>query len=53
VRVRLLPIPAEYCTGDYTDDAAFRSTFHQWLAGLWEEKDRQIDVLLAAAARRS
>lgn len=53
VRVRLLPIPAEYCTGDYSEDAAFRSTFHRWLAALWEEKDRQIEAVLAAAARPS
>ena len=29
----------------------FRGTFHRWLATLWEEKDQQIDALLAAAAR--
>ena len=48
VRARQVQIPAGFCSGDYEDDAAFRSTFHQWLAGLWEEKDAQIESLLAA-----
>jgi 1-acyl-sn-glycerol-3-phosphate acyltransferase len=47
VRFRELPIPAEFCAGDYTADPAFRVTFQRWLAGLWEQKDRQIDELLA------
>ena len=46
VHARQLAIPAEFCNGDYEDDAAFRSTFHQWLAGIWEEKDAQIEALL-------
>ncbi|HJV60723.1 MAG TPA: acyltransferase [Albitalea sp.] len=46
VRVRQLPIPAAYCTADYTADAAFRSEFHRWLAQLWQEKDQQIEALL-------
>jgi len=47
VRFRELPIPAEFCAGDYTADPAFRMEFQRWLAGLWEQKDRQIDALLA------
>ena len=50
VHIRELPIPAGLCTGDYTADAAFRSEFHRWLAQLWEEKDAQIDAMLAQAA---
>ena len=46
LRLRQLPIPAAFCTGDYEDDAEFRGQFHQWLADIWEEKDRQIDALL-------
>jgi 1-acyl-sn-glycerol-3-phosphate acyltransferase len=46
VRVRRLPIPTEFCTGDYEQDATFRASFHRWLAQLWEEKDRQIAALL-------
>jgi 1-acyl-sn-glycerol-3-phosphate acyltransferase len=50
VRVRQLPIPAEFCANDYERDAMFRAAFHRWLAQLWEEKDRQIATLLGAAA---
>ncbi|HWV05828.1 hypothetical protein UB44_01560 [Burkholderiaceae bacterium 26] len=38
---------------DYTADAAFRSEFHRWLAQLWEEKDAQIDAMLARAALKN
>ena len=48
VRIRQLPIPAEFAAGDYVGDAAFRGRFHRWLARLWEEKDAQIDTLLGA-----
>lgn len=46
LRVRQLPIPPAFCDGDYEHDAEFRGQFHRWLAGLWEEKDEQIDALL-------
>jgi len=46
LRVRQLPIPPAFCDGDYEHDAEFRGQFHRWLAGLWEEKDQQIDALL-------
>ncbi|MDZ4076011.1 MAG: acyltransferase [Hylemonella sp.] len=46
VRARQLPIPAEFCTGDYEDDSEFRGRFHRWLAAIWEEKDQQIAALL-------
>jgi len=49
VRVRQLAIPAELCTGDYTEDRAFRQRFHRWLEDLWQAKDRQIAALLAGA----
>ena len=49
VRLRELPIPAEFCRGDYAGDAEFRAAFHRWLAGLWQDKDRQIEALLARA----
>lgn len=47
VRMERRPIPPEFCTGDYVEDAAFRSNLHQWLARQWEEKDRRIETLLA------
>jgi 1-acyl-sn-glycerol-3-phosphate acyltransferase len=46
VRARQLPIPADFCVGDYEGDAEFRATLHRWLADLWEYKDRQIEGLL-------
>ena len=46
VRVRQLPIPAEFCAGDYAEDAAFRGTFQRWLSQLWQDKDEQIGALL-------
>jgi 1-acyl-sn-glycerol-3-phosphate acyltransferase len=49
VRVRRLPIPAEFGAGDYAGDPQFRKTIQRWLQQMWEEKDRQIEALLAAA----
>ena len=46
VRVRQLPIPPEFSSGDYAQDRAFRRAFHQWLEGIWELKDQEIDALL-------
>lgn len=48
VRARQLPIPAEFCAGDYEGDSEFRGRFHRWLAAIWEEKDQQIEALLRA-----
>jgi 1-acyl-sn-glycerol-3-phosphate acyltransferase len=50
VRMRQLPIPAEFCTADYSADPAFRARFGQWLANLWQEKDAQIRSLLRGVA---
>ena len=46
LRARQVPIPDDFCQGDYEGDAEFRGTLHRWLAGIWEEKDAQIDTLL-------
>ncbi|MHA6910638.1 acyltransferase [Ralstonia pseudosolanacearum] len=51
VHIRELPIPADFCSGDYSTDAAFRSNFHRWLAQLWDEKDQRIEAMLSQAAR--
>lgn len=32
-------IPVEILAGDYQNDVEFRKQFHQWLAGIWQEKD--------------
>ena len=49
VRVRQLPIPPQFSTGDYVQDRAFRRAFHQWLEAIWEFKDQEIAVLLGHA----
>ena len=46
VRVRELPIPDEFCSGNYAGDPAFRVAFQRWLTALWEFKDRQIGEVL-------
>jgi hypothetical protein len=51
VRVRELPIPDEFCAGDYTEDASFRIAFQRWLGGLWEHKDHEIDALLGTGGQ--
>ncbi|HPC48246.1 MAG TPA: acyltransferase [Deltaproteobacteria bacterium] len=43
VLVKTLPVPREFLDGDYENDDDFRTRFQNWLAGLWEQKDRTID----------
>jgi 1-acyl-sn-glycerol-3-phosphate acyltransferase len=50
VRVQQLAIPPSFCNADYGTDPAFRSDFHRWLAERWQEKDTEIDGLLAQSA---
>jgi hypothetical protein len=52
VRARQLPIPPEFCAGDYSGDARFRDVVQHWLADIWAEKDWQIGMLLSAAPAR-
>ena len=47
VRVRQEPIPPDLLHGDHDLDPEVRAGFQQWVQGLWERKDRQIDELLA------
>jgi 1-acyl-sn-glycerol-3-phosphate acyltransferase len=53
VRVRQVPIPAEFCLGDYAGDPAFRAEFQKWLDRQWEDKDAQIEELVTACVRRA
>ena len=46
VRVRSLPIPRAFVTGNYEQDPEFQRQFRQWVNELWDEKDRQIDAIL-------
>ena len=47
VQVRQRAIPAELAGGDYAGDRAHRARFQQWMNGLWQEKDADIEALLA------
>lgn len=47
VTVRQRPIPEALIDGDYQEDRAFRARFQQWMNGLWEEKDAEIERLQA------
>ncbi len=49
IHVQTRPIPPEFSAGDYAQDAAFRSTFHRWLADQWAEKDQRINAILGTA----
>jgi 1-acyl-sn-glycerol-3-phosphate acyltransferase len=45
VDIRRRPIDAWMAAGDYAGDAAFRTRFKDWLAGLWSDKDQLLDRL--------
>jgi 1-acyl-sn-glycerol-3-phosphate acyltransferase len=47
VRAREIPIPAEWFTGDYQADAAFRGRVQTLVRRIWDEKDAQIGSLLS------
>lgn len=51
VRVREIPIPSEWFTGDYLEDASFRERVQTAVRRIWEEKDAVIESVLAASAR--
>ena len=48
VHIRQLPIPKEFISGDYENDAEFRARFQGWISGLWAEKDALIARMRAA-----
>jgi 1-acyl-sn-glycerol-3-phosphate acyltransferase len=47
VRVRELPVPADLPAGDYENDPEFRQRFQEWVRQIWEEKDAELERLLA------
>jgi 1-acyl-sn-glycerol-3-phosphate acyltransferase len=49
VRVKSFPVDKDLL-GDYFNDLEYREQFQEWLNALWEEKDRQIEVLLSSRA---
>lgn len=46
VTIRERAIPEALVRGDYQQDRAFRARFQQWMNGVWEEKDAEIERLL-------
>jgi 1-acyl-sn-glycerol-3-phosphate acyltransferase len=51
VKVRQLAVPEGVAGRDYAQDDAYRKMIQQWVNRVWEDKDRQIDALLAAPRR--
>jgi 1-acyl-sn-glycerol-3-phosphate acyltransferase len=47
IDVRQRPIETWMTSGDYANDREFRARFHQWLTGVWQEKDQRIASLRA------
>lgn len=47
VHVRKLEIPEELLEGDYREDREYRRRFQAWVTGIWKDKDRLIDEILA------
>lgn len=45
VSVKQRSIPDGLLGGNYQDDRAFRARFQQWMNGLWDEKDAEIERL--------
>jgi len=52
VRVNERDIPVHFAQGDYQNDAALRQEIQDWVADLWQEKDRHIHEMLSEHARR-
>ncbi|HNU11769.1 MAG TPA: acyltransferase [Rubrivivax sp.] len=50
VRIQRQEIPADCRRSDGAMDSPFRKRVHRWLLSLWDQKDRQIEALLAGGA---
>ena len=51
--VRVRPCDDSLVGGDYQNDRAYRRDVHQWLTGVWQEKDDRIDALRDDSQSRS
>jgi 1-acyl-sn-glycerol-3-phosphate acyltransferase len=47
IDIRKRPIEPWMTSGDYANDREFRARFHQWLTGIWKEKDQRIESMRA------
>lgn len=45
VRVQASPIPAELRSGDYENDAGYRTRFQTWVNALWQAKDAELGTM--------
>lgn len=45
-----LEIPAEILAGDYQNDIEFRKYFHKWVAAIWHDKDRSLQLALSGSS---
>lgn len=45
VRVQASPIPAELRSGDYENDAGYRTRFQAWVNALWQAKDAELGTM--------
>ncbi|MGC9324570.1 MAG: acyltransferase, partial [Desulfomonilia bacterium] len=43
VRVKKIPIPGEFLSGDYENDPDYKNRFQAWVSGIWQEKDSLIE----------
>jgi 1-acyl-sn-glycerol-3-phosphate acyltransferase len=53
VRVREIPIPEEFCQGDYENDVEFKRRFQHWISTIWQDKDKQIESLQAECSAQT
>lgn len=49
VDIQLRDVDDWMIDGDYVNDREYRRNFHQWLGGVWSDKDERIDNLRANA----
>lgn len=46
IRVRRIPIPAQFCSSSWDEDMEARRLFKEWIQQIWQEKDKLIESLL-------
>jgi hypothetical protein len=46
VRVKTLPVPNDVVGRNYEEESAFREKMQQWVNQIWQEKDRQIEMVM-------
>jgi 1-acyl-sn-glycerol-3-phosphate acyltransferase len=43
VKVKKMPVPQEFLSGDYQNDEVFRDLIQTWVSDLWQEKDNLME----------